>query len=136
MNNQEGKKYDIETIIDKCDSFETKKDLINYIRQTQIFRGRRLSFLFPLYDILKKEFIIKTLQKALIMANNEKQNPGDIFISLVKKSDLMNQELYDKIFWRDKKNKERNKMKRLKRQLFKSFENLNLNDTKNKDDIK
>ena len=136
MNNQEGKKYDIEAIIEKCDSFETKKDLINYIRQTQIFRGRRLSFLFPLYDILKKEFIIKTLQKALITANNEKQNPGDIFISLVKKSDLMNQELYDKIFWRDKKNKERNKMKRLKRQLLKSFENLNLNDTKNKDDIK
>ena len=133
--NQE-KKYDIETIIEKCDSLETKKDLINYFRQIQIFKGRRLSFLFPLYDTLKKEFIVKTLEKALITANNENKNVGDIFISLVKKSDLMSQELYDKIFWRDKKNKERNKMRKIKRQLLKSLENLNLNDTNCNNNLK
>ena len=125
--NQE-KKYDVETIINKCDSFETKRDLINYIRQIQIFKGRRLSFLFPLYDALKKEFIIKTLEKALITANNENKNVGDIFINLVKKSDLMTEELHDKIFWRDKKNKEKYKMRKLKKKLLKSLESLNLND--------
>ena len=136
--NQE-KKYDVELIIKKCDTLESIKDLVNYIKQIKIFKGKRLSFLFPLYDILKKEFIIKTLEKALNNANNENKDPGDIFISLVKNSDLLNKELLDKIFYRNNKFKERNKIRKMNRklnkQLIKSFEMLNIDDKNDKNKV-
>ena len=136
--NQE-KKYDVELIIKKCDTLESIKDLVNYIKQIKIFKGKRLSFLFPLYDILKKEFIIKTLEKALNNANNENKDPGDIFISLVKNSDLLNKELLDKIFYRNNKFKERNKIRKMNRklnkQLIKSFEMLNIGDKDDKNKV-
>ena len=130
--NQE-KKYDVELIIKKCDTLESIKDLVNYIKQIKIFKGKRLSFLFPLYDILKKEFIIKTLEKALNNANNENKDPGDIFISLVKNSDLLT------IFYRNNKFKEGNKIRkmnrRLNKQLIKSFEMLNIGDKDDKNKV-
>ena len=133
------KKYDVELVIKKCDTLESIKDLVNYIKQIKIFKGKRLSFLFPLYDILKKEFIIKTLEKALNNANNENKDPGDIFISLVKNSDLLNKELLDIIFYRNNKFKERNKIRKMNRklnkQLIKSFEMLNIGDKNDKNKV-
>ncbi len=123
--------YDIELIIKKCDSIEDKKQFINYI--SQILEEKQNSFLYPLYSIMKKDFIIKTLQKTLKIMNegginkNEKsdnenniRSVGGTFIYLVKTSDLLTKDLLKKIFWRNKKKKE------MKRKLYKALNNLNI----------
>ena len=138
--------YDIELIIKKCDSIENKKELINYV--SQILKENNNSFLYQIYAIKKKDFIVKTLEKTLKIMNdggiekntnktesskheNEKnmRSIGGTFIHLVKTSDLITKDLLKKIFWRNKKKKE------LKRKLLKSFNKLNIDndDDKEKD---
>ena len=89
---------------------------------------------------MKKEFIIKTLEKTLkimneggILKNNinadnsentkkEKSDNlrtiGGTFIYLVKTSDILTKDELKKIFWRNKKKKE------MKKKLYKSLNNL------------
>ena len=55
------KLYEIEVIIKKCDSIEDKKEFINYV--SQILNEKQNAFLYQLYAIMKKDFIIKTLEK-------------------------------------------------------------------------
>ena len=138
--------YDIDIIIKKCDSIEDKKEFINYISQI-LQEKQNNSFLYQLYAIMKKEFIIKTLEKTLkimneggILKNNinadnsentkkEKSDNlrtiGGTFIYLVKTSDILTKDELKKIFWRNKKKKE------MKRKLYKSLNNLNINNTNN-----
>ena len=129
--------YDIELIIKKCDNIEDKKEFINYI--SQILKEKNNSFLYQIYAIKKKDFIVKTLEKTLKIMNdggieknanktesskseNEKEmrSIGGTFIHLVKTSDLISKDLLKKIFWRNKKKKE------LKRKLLKSFNKLSI----------
>ena len=129
--------YDIELIIKKCDSIENKKEFINYV--SQILKENNNSFLYQIYAIKKKDFIVKTLEKTLKIMNdggiekntnktepskpeNEKEmrSIGGTFIYLVKTSDLISKDLLKKIFWRNKKKKD------LKRKLLKSFNKLNI----------
>ena len=136
--------YDIELIIKKCDSIENKKEFINYV--SQILKENNNSFLYQIYAIKKKDFIVKTLEKTLKIMNdggiekntnktesskheNEKEmrSIGGTFIHLVKTSDLMSKDLLKKIFWRNKKKKE------LKRKLLKSFNKLSIDNDKDKD---
>ena len=131
------KLYDIELIIKKCDSIENKKEFINYV--SQILKENNNSFLYQIYAIKKKDFIVKTLEKTLKIMNdggiekntiktetskpeNEKEmrSIGGTFIHLVKTSDLISKDLLKKIFWRNKKKKD------LKRKLLKSFNKLNI----------
>ena len=131
------KLYDIELIIKKCDSIENKKEFINYV--SQILKENNNSFLYQIYAIKKKDFIVKTLEKTLKIMNdggiekntiktetskpeNEKEmrSIGGTFIYLVKTSDLISKDLLKKIFWRNKKKKD------LKRKLLKSFNKLNI----------
>ena len=118
--------YDIDIIIKKCDSIEDKKEFINYISQI-LKEKQNNSFLYQLYAIKKKEFIIKTLEKTLkimneggILKNNINEDNsenikkdkndnlrtiGGTFIYLVKTSDLLTKDELKKIFWRNKKRK-------------------------------
>ena len=138
--------YDIDIIIKKCDSIEDKKEFINYISQI-LQEKQNNSFLYQLYAIMKKEFIIKTLEKTLKIMNeggilknninvdnaeNDKKEKSDnlrtiggTFIYLVKTSDILTKDELKKIFWRNKKKKE------MKRKLYKSLNNLNINNTNN-----
>ena len=136
--------YDIELIIKKCDSIENKKEFINYV--SQILKENNNSFLYQIYAIKKKDFIVKTLEKTLKIMNdggiekntnkaesskheNEKEmrSIGGTFIHLVKTSDLISKDLLKKIFWRNKKKKE------LKRKLLKSFNKLSIDNDKDKE---
>ena len=136
--------YDIELIIKKCDSIENKKEFINYV--SQILKENNNSFLYQIYAIKKKDFIVKTLEKTLKIMNdggiekntnktesskheNEKnmRSIGGTFIHLVKTSDLITKDLLKKIFWRNKKKKE------LKRKLLKSFNKLSIDNDKEKE---
>ena len=136
--------YDIEFIIKKCESIENKKEFINYV--SQILKEKNNSFLYQIYAIKKKDFIVKTLEKTLKIMNdggieknanktetskseNEKEmrSIGGTFIHLVKTSDLISKDLLKKIFWRNKKKKE------FKRKLLKSFNKLSID---NNDDEK
>ena len=135
-------KFEIEIIIKKCDSIENKKEFINYV--SQILNENQKSFLYQLYSIKKKDFIIKMLEKTLKIMNeggilknnineedkldtskncndNNVRTIGGTFIHLLKKSDILTKEEKKKIFWRNKKKKE------MKRKLYKSLNNLNLN---------
>ena len=138
--------YDIDIIIKKCDSIEDKKEFINYISQI-LQEKQNNSFLYQLYAIMKKEFIIKTLEKTLKIMNeggilknninvdnaeNDKKEKSDnlrtiggTFKYLVKTSDILTKDELKKIFWRNKKKKE------MKRELYKSLNNLNINNTNN-----
>lgn len=133
-NIMENKKiYDIELIIKKCDSIENKKEFINYI--SQILEEKQNSFLFQLYSIMKKDFIIKTLQKTLkimneggiskIESNSDIRTVGGTFIHLVKTSDLLSKDLLKKIFWRNKKKKE------MKKKLCRALKKLNIDNNEN-----
>ena len=136
--------YDIELIVKKCDSIENKKEFINYV--SQILKENNNSFLYQIYAIKKKDFIVKTLEKTLKIMNdggiekntnktesskpeNEKEmrSIGGTFIHLVKTSDLISKDLLKKIFWRNKKKKE------LKRKLLKSFNKLSIDNDKDKE---
>ena len=135
-------KFEIEIIIKKCDSIEDKKEFINYV--SQILNENQKSFLYQLYSIKKKDFIIKMLEKTLKIMNeggifknnineedkldtskscndNKIRTIGGTFIHLLKKSDILTKDEKKKIFWRNKKKKE------MKRKLYKSLNNLNLN---------
>ena len=137
--------FDIDTIIKKCDSIEDKNVFINYF--SQILKEKQKSFLYQLYAIMKKDFMIKTLEKTLKIMNegglpknnkNEEKVPqknensdnlrtvGGTFIHLVKTSDLVSKDALKWIFWRNKKKKE------MKRKLYKSLYNLNINNNNNK----
>ena len=124
--------YNVEIIIKKCDSIEEKKDLINYI--SQILQEKRKDFLYQLYAIMKKDFMIKTLEKTLKIMNqggmnkidnaNDKRSIGGTFFYLVKTSDLISDDLRKKIFWRN------NKKKKMKKKLYESFNKLDINKEK------
>ena len=138
--------YEVELIVQKCDSIEDKKEFIDYISQI-LQEKQNNSFLYQLYAIMKKEFIIKTLEKTLKIMNeggilknninvdnaeNDKKEKSDnlrtiggTFIYLVKTSDILTKDELKKIFWRNKKKKE------MKRKLYKSLNNLNINNTNN-----
>ncbi len=134
-------KYNIEIIIKKCDSIEDKKQFIDYI--SEILKEKQNSFLYQLYSIKNKDFIIKTLEKTLKIMNeggilkkniNEEDNSettkndnsnnirtvGGTFIHLVKTSDVLTKDELKTIFWRNKKKKE------MKRKLYKALNNLNI----------
>ena len=125
-------KYNVEVIIKKCDSIEDKTQLINYL--SEILQEKKKDILYRLYALMKKDFIIKTLEKTLNIMNSggmiKKDNDknirsiGGTFIYLIKTSDLMNDDLIKKIFWRNKKKK------KLKKKLYKSFNKFNINSEK------
>ena len=85
---------------------------------------------------LRKEFMIKTLEKTLKIMNSggmnkikdvqNKRSIGGTFYYLVKTSDLINDDLRKKIFWRN------TKKKKMKKKLYKSFEKLDINKEKTK----
>ena len=116
------------------------KEFINYV--SQILEEKQNSFLYQIFAIMKKDFIIKTLEKTLkimnegglvkkningysegntINNNNNIRSVGGTFIYLVKSSDLLSKDILKKIFWKNKKKKE------MKRKLYKSFNKLNIN---------
>ena len=142
--------YDIENIIKKCDSIEDKNQFINYV--AEILHENQKSFLYQIYSILKKDYIIKTLEKTLKimneggvlktninkedLENNKDENQNNIrtiggtFIYLVKTSDLISKDILKKIFWRNKKKKI------MKKKLYKSLNKLNINVKDNNNTIK
>ena len=144
------KLYEIEVIIKKCDSIEDKKEFINYV--SQILNEKQNAFLYQLYAIMKKDFIIKTLEKTLkimneggIIKKNTNNEPleenntennnnirsiGGTFIHLVKTSELLSKDELKKIFWRNKKKKD------MKRKLYKSLNKLNININTNSNEKK
>ena len=80
--------------------------------------------------------MIKTLEKTLKIMNSGGMNKIDdvqnkrsicgTFYYLVKTSDLINDDLRKKIFWRN------TKKKKMKKKLYKSFEKLDINKEKTK----
>ena len=125
-------KYNVNIIIKKCESLEDKTQFINYI--SEILKEKEKDILYRLFALTKKDFITKTLEKTLNIMNsggmNKKDNDknirsiGGTFIYLIKTSDLMNDDLIKKIFWRNKKKK------KLKKKLYKSFNKFNINSEK------
>ena len=125
-------KYNVEVIIKKCENIEDKTQFINYI--SEILKEKEKDILYRLFALTKKDFIIKTLEKTLNIMNsggmNKKDNDknirsiGGTFIYLIKTSDLMNDDLIKKIFWRNKKKK------KLKKKLYKSFNKFSINSEK------
>ena len=134
--------YDVETIIKKCDSIEDKNKFINFVSET--LQEKQKEFLYQIYAILKRDFILKTLEKTLKIMNeggiekkdnNKKEEEekeekisnknirsiGGTFIHLVKTSDLISKDIIKKIFWRN------TKKKAMKKKLYKSLNNLNIN---------
>ena len=125
-------KYNVEVIIKKCDSIEDKTQLINYI--SEILQEKKKDILYRLYALMKKEFIIKTLEKTLNIMNSggikkidddkNMRSVGGTFMYLIKTSDLINEDIIKKIFWRN------NKKKKMKKKLYKSFNKLDINEEK------
>ena len=125
-------KYNVEVIIKICENIEDKTQFINYI--SEILKEKEKDILYRLFALTKKDFIIKTLEKTLNIMNSggmiKKDNDknirsiGGTFIYLIKTSDLMNDDLIKKIFWRNKKKK------KLKKKLYKSFNKFNINSEK------
>ena len=83
---------------------------------------------------MKKDFIIKTLEKTLNIMNSGGINKidnvkntrsiGGTFMYLIKTSELVNDDLIKKIFWRN------DKKKKMKKKLYKSFNKLDINTKK------
>ena len=125
-------KYNVEVIIKKCDSIEDKTQLINYI--SEILQEKKKDILYRLYALMKKEFIIKTLEKTLNIMNSggikkidddkNMRSVGGTFMYLIKTSDVINEDLLKKIFWRN------NKKKKMKKKLYKSFNKLGIKEEK------
>ena len=125
-------KYTVEVIIKKCDSIEDKTQLINYI--SEILQEKKKDILYRLYALMKKEFIIKTLEKTLNIMNSggikkidddkNMRSVGGTFMYLIKTSDLINEDIIKKIFWRN------NKKKKMKKKLYKSFNKLDIKEEK------
>jgi len=125
-------KYNVEVIIKKCDSIEDKTQLINYI--SEILQEKKKDILYRLYALMKKEFIIKTLEKTLNIMNSggikkidddkNMRSVGGTFMYLIKTSDLINEDIIKKIFWRN------NKKKKMKKKLYKSFNKLDIKEEK------
>ena len=139
--------YDVENIIKKCDSIEDKKQFIDFVSET--LHEKQKAFLYQIYAILKRDFIVKTLEKTLRIMNEggiEKNNGnkkeisnnkieennenirsiGGTFIHLVKTSDLISKDIIKKIFWRN------TKKKGMKKKLYKSLNKLNISINDNK----
>ena len=125
-------KYNVEVIIKKCDSIEDKTQLINYI--SEILQEKKKDILYRLYALMKKDFIIKTLEKTLNIMNSggikkidddkNMRSVGGTFMYLIKTSDVINEDLLKKIFWRN------NKKKKMKKKLYKSFNKLGIKEEK------
>ena len=125
-------KYNVEIIIKKCDSIEDKTQLINYI--SEILQEKKKDILYRLYALMKKDFIIKTLEKTLNIMNSggikkidddkNMRSVGGTFMYLIKTSDVINEDLLKKIFWRN------NKKKKMKKKLYKSFNKLDIKEEK------
>ena len=128
-------KYNVEVIIKKCDSIEDKTQLINYI--SEILQEKKKDILYRLYALMKKEFIIKTLEKTLNIMNSggikkidddkNMRSVGGTFMYLIKTSDLINEDIIKKIFWRN------NKKKKMKKKLYKSFNKLDIKEEKSEE---
>ena len=124
--------YNIEVIIKKCNSIEDKTQFINYV--SEILQEKKKDFLYQLYAIMKKDFMIKILEKTLTIMNQGGINKiddnkttrsiGGTFYYLVKTSDSINEDLIKKIFWRN------NKKKKMKKKLYKSFNKLDISEEK------
>ena len=125
-------KYNVEVIIKKCDSIEDKTQLINYL--SEILQEKKKDILYRLYALMKKDFIIKTLEKTLNIMNSggikkidddkNMRSVGGTFMYLIKTSDVINEDLLKKIFWRNNKNK------KMKKKLYKSFNKLDIKEEK------
>ena len=125
-------KYNVEVIIKKCDSIEDKTQLINYL--SEILQEKKKDILYRLYALMKKDFIIKTLEKTLNIMNSggikkidddkNMRSVGGTFMYLIKISDVINEDLLKKIFWRN------NKKKKMKKKLYKSFNKLDIKEEK------
>jgi hypothetical protein len=125
-------KYNVEVIIKKCDSIEDKTQLINYL--SEILQEKKKDILYRLYALMKKDFIIKTLEKTLNIMNSggikkidddkNMRSVGGTFMYLIKTSDVINEDLLKKIFWRN------NKKKKMKKKLYKSFNKLDIKEEK------
>lgn len=125
-------KYNVEVIIKKCDSIEDKTKLINYL--SEILQEKKKDILYRLYALMRKDFIIKTLEKTLNIMNSggikkidddkNMRSVGGTFMYLIKTSDVINEDLLKKIFWRN------NKKKKMKKKLYKSFNKLGIKEEK------
>ena len=125
-------KYNVEVIIKKCDSIEDKTQLINYL--SEILQEKKKDILYRLYALMKKDFIINTLEKTLNIMNSggikkidddkNMRSVGGTFMFLIKTSDVINEDLLKKIFWRN------NKKKKMKKKLYKSFNKLGIKEEK------
>ena len=125
-------KYNVEVIIKKCDSIEDKTQLINYL--SEILQEKKKDILYRLYALMKKDFIIKTLEKTLNIINSggikkidddkNMRSIGGTFMYLIKISDVINEDLLKKIFWRN------NKKKKMKKKLYKSINKLDIKEEK------
>ena len=125
-------KYNVEVIIKKCDSIEDKAQLINYL--SEILQEKKKDILYRLYALMKKDFIIKTLEKTLNIINSggikkldddkNMRSVGGTFMYLIKTSDVINEDLLKKIFWRN------NKKKKMKKKLYKSFNKMDIKEEK------
>ena len=125
-------KYNVEVIIKKCDSIEDKTQLINYL--SEILQEKKKDILYRLYALMKKDFIIKTLEKTLNIMNSggikkidddkNMRSVGGTFMYLIKTSDVINEDLLKKIFWSN------NKKKKMKKKLYKSFNKLGIKEEK------
>ena len=125
-------KYNVEVIIKKCDRIEDKTQLINYL--SEILQEKKKDILYRLYALMKKDFIIKTLEKTLHIMNSggikkidddkNMRSVGGTFMYLIKTSDVINEDLLKKIFWRN------NKKKKMKKKLYKSFNKLDIKEEK------
>ena len=125
-------KYNVEVIIKKCDSIEDKTQLINYL--SEILQEKKKDILYRLYALMKKDFIINTLEKTLNIMNSggikkidddkNMRSVGGTFMYLIKTSDVINEDLLKKIFWRN------NKKKKMKKKLYKSFNKLDIKEEK------
>ena len=125
-------KYNVEAIIKKCDSIEDKTQLINYL--SEILQEKKKDILYRLYALMKKDFIINTLEKTLNIMNSggikkidddkNMRSVGGTFMYLIKTSDVINEDLLKKIFWRN------NKKKKMKKKLYKSFNKLGIKEEK------
>ena len=130
--------YEVEVIVKKCDNIEDKVQFIDYL--SNILQEKKKDILYRLYAHTKKDFLIKILENTLTIMNSgglnkiddnqNKRSIGGTFYYLVKKSELLNQDLIKKIFWQN------NKKKKMIRKLYKSFNELNISNEKEKNNLK
>ena len=131
------KKYDVFSIVSKCESLDTKEALCAYVGE--IIEEKRTDFLTGIYNMKGKEFLVKMLEKTLKIMNEggmlkkklvDESDPenalnfrtvGGTFINVVKETGEFSKDVYKRMFYRNYAS--RNK----RRKLYKKLDKLSLN---------